>query len=61
VVHELDALTPAQLQQILTTAIESVINRAAFEAELAKEEQDSVWVAGVRQTVFQTLRTAQLI
>ena len=61
VVHELDALTPAQLQQILTTAIESVIDRAAFEAELAKEEQDSVWVAGVRQTVLQTLRTAQLI
>jgi hypothetical protein len=60
VVHELDALTPAQLQEILTRAIDSVIDVAAFNAELEREKQDSVWLNGVRRTVHEALRSISL-
>jgi len=59
-VHELDALTPAQLQQVLTQAIDSVLDVAAFNAELAREKEDAVWLTGVRRTVHEALRSLSL-
>ncbi len=50
-VFELEALDPAVLQQIVREAIESVIDRDAFDAEVAAERADSVFLAGVRQRV----------
>ena len=60
VVHELDALTPAQLQDVLTHAIDSVLNIDAFNAELEHEKEDSAWLSGVRQTVYEALRGLSL-
>jgi hypothetical protein len=60
VVHELDALTPARLQNVLTHAIDSVLDIDAFNAELEREKEDSVWLSGVRQTVFEALRGLSL-
>jgi hypothetical protein len=60
VVHELDALTPAQLQTVLTQAIDSVIDVEAFNAELDREQEDSVWLSGVRRTVQEALRSLSL-
>jgi hypothetical protein len=40
VVHELDALTPAQLQDVLIKAIDSVLDVPAFNAELEREKAD---------------------
>ena len=59
-VHELDALKPADLQTVLTEAIESVLDMAAFNAELEKEKQDAVWLNGVRHIVHQTLQSISL-
>jgi 5S rRNA maturation endonuclease (ribonuclease M5) len=60
VVHELDALTPAQLQEILTNAINDVIDVEAFNAEVDREKKDSVWLDGVRRTVHETLQSRSL-
>jgi hypothetical protein len=60
VAHELDALTPEQLQEVLTDAIDSVIDTAAFNAELEREKEDSVWLNGVRRTVHEALRSLSL-
>jgi hypothetical protein len=59
-VHELDALTPAQLQGLLTEAIDSVLNIEAFNAEIDAERNDSVWLSGVRRTVHEALRGLSL-
>jgi hypothetical protein len=60
VVHELDALTPAQLQEVLTHAIDSILDTEAFNAELEREKEDSVWLGGVRRTVHEALRSLNL-
>jgi hypothetical protein len=59
-VHELDALEPAQLQTVLTRAIDSVIDVPAFNTELDREKEDSVWLNGVRRTVLEALRSINL-
>ena len=60
VVHELDALTPAHLQTVLTRAIDSVIDVEALNAEVDHEREDSVWLNGVRRTVHEALRSLNL-
>ena len=60
VVHELDALKPQDLQGILSQAIDSVLDVAAFNAELEQEKQNAVWLSGVRQIVHQTLQSISL-
>jgi ParB-like chromosome segregation protein Spo0J len=55
-VFEVEALPPAQLQAELRQAIDSVIDRAAFNAELDREKHDAAYLAGVRATVHKTLQ-----
>jgi hypothetical protein len=55
-VFELEALRPSQLQSVLQQAIESVLDVAAFNAELDQEKADAESLAGVRGVVHETLR-----
>lgn len=57
-VHELEAMSPDQLQEAMTQAIDSVLDKAAFNHELEAEKQDAVRLSGVRRTVVQTLQDA---
>ena len=50
-VFELEALPPEELQKVVTAAIDSVLDREAFNAELDAERQDSAHLEGVRRTV----------
>ena len=59
-VWEIDALPPDTLQEILTEAIESVLDMEAFNQEVESEQTDASWLSGVRRTVLQTLREADL-
>ena len=59
-VFELEALPPETLQQIVREAIEGVMDRAAFEAEIAAEREDAGFLEGVRRTVCETLRGIDL-
>ena len=53
-VFELEALLPADLQSILRQAIDSVIDRSAFEAEVEAEAED----AAHRDKVWRRIRQA---
>ncbi len=55
-VFELEALPPETLQQIVRSAIEGVIDREAFENEIAAERDDAVFLAGKRQKVCSALQ-----
>jgi hypothetical protein len=59
-VHELDALAPGQLQEVLTRTIDRVIDVEAFNADLDQEKQDASFLNGVRQTVYEALRSLNL-
>lgn len=48
---ELEALAPGDLQDILTEAIDSVMNIDAFNEELEREEEDARFLEGVRRQV----------
>lgn len=50
-VHELEALAPAQLQDILRSAINSVIDREKFNYEVEQERRDAQHIDGIRQRV----------
>jgi hypothetical protein len=51
-VYELDALTPAQLANLLEEAILDVIDVDAYEAELAEEERDLEAIAQLKQRIL---------
>ena len=53
--YELEALEPADLQQILRDAIDAVIDRDAFNAEVDAERQDSVQLDVLRANVHETI------
>jgi flagellar hook-basal body complex protein FliE len=55
-VWELEALAPKVLQKLLTQAIDSVIDKAAFNAEVAQERADATHNAAVREIVLRTLQ-----
>ncbi|WP_197532423.1 ParB/RepB/Spo0J family partition protein [Symmachiella macrocystis] len=55
-VFELEALDPDDLQTILTTAIELVIDIDAYNHEVAEEEKDAAFLDGVRNTVHVALQ-----
>ena len=55
-VYELEALPPATLQQILRDTIESVIDRTAFDHEVAQERADAANIAATRQRVLRYLQ-----
>ena len=54
-VFELEALSPAQLQDLVRQSIQSVLDRDAFERELEQERQDAVSLGAVRQVVRNAL------
>jgi hypothetical protein len=55
-VWELEALDPKVLQRLLTDAIDGVIDRKVFNAEVAEEKKDAAHNAAVREIVLRTLR-----
>ena len=59
-VYELEAITPEQLQETLTEAIDSVIDIDAFNAELDAEKNDAAFLEGVRNTVTEALKELKL-
>jgi hypothetical protein len=59
-VFELEALPPAELQRILTEAIDTVVDTDSFNRELEAERQDSVFLNEVRQRVNLALRSTNL-
>jgi hypothetical protein len=59
-VYELEAITPEQLQEALTEAIDGVIDIDAFNAELDAEKNDAAFLQGVRNTVTEALKELKL-
>ncbi|MCE9545761.1 MAG: ParB N-terminal domain-containing protein [Planctomycetia bacterium] len=55
-VFELEALPPEELQRIVERAIDAVLDRPAFNAELDAEKQDAAYLEGVRRTVKDALQ-----
>ena len=55
-VFELEALEPSTLQDILTEAIESVIDEDLYNEEVAAEAEDAAFLDGVRATVHEALK-----
>jgi ParB-like nuclease family protein len=55
-VWELEALAPKILQRLLTSTIDTVIDKKAFNAEVAQERADAGHNAAVREIVLRTLR-----
>ena len=55
-VFELEALSPTTLQEILTDAIESVIDTDLYNAEVDAEAKDAAFLDGVRNTVHEALK-----
>jgi hypothetical protein len=51
-VYELDALTPAQLANLLEEAILDVIDVDAYESELAQEERDLEAIAELKRQIL---------
>lgn len=55
-VYELEALSPDQMKELLTSAIDAVIDRDAFNAAVDQEKNvDVPWLAGVRQLAHKSL------
>jgi hypothetical protein len=50
-VYELEALSPAQLQDLVRQSIQSVLDKDAFEREQDQERQDAASLGAVRQVV----------
>ncbi|MBP60393.1 MAG: chromosome partitioning protein ParB [Planctomycetaceae bacterium] len=59
-VYELEALTPEQLQDALTEAIDGVIDLELFNGELDAEKNDATFLQGVRNTVTETLKELKI-
>jgi hypothetical protein len=59
IAHELEAVEPNQLQEILTDAIDAVIDTSAFNAELDAERRDRRTLDGVRKTVREFMKTLE--
>ena len=57
-VYELEALPPATLARLVTDAIDSVLDIAAFNAEVDAERQDAAHIAAARNRVLTVLREA---
>jgi hypothetical protein len=50
--YELEAVPPEQMQQILRDAIEEVMDRAAFDAEMKQEEKDAAELDVIRKRML---------
>jgi hypothetical protein len=58
-VYELEAISPRNLQRIITEGIDSVINKRAFNAELDTEKKDAAHLEGVRRKVAAVLQNME--
>ena len=56
--YELEALEPADLQEILEEAIEEVMDTDAYRAELDREEKDAVTIKAAMDMVVEFLKTS---
>jgi len=56
--YELEALEPADLQQILVEAIEDTMDLDAYEAELEAEKTDAAGIKATRTAVLDFMRTS---
>lgn len=59
-VWELEAMSPDQLQLVLREAIDSVLDRKAFNQELDAEKRDAARLSVIRERVFDALRGIEL-
>jgi hypothetical protein len=59
-VFELEAIPPDKLQELLEDAIDRVIDKAAFNAELDAEKSDAAFLSHVRRRVRAVLRNARM-
>ncbi|KKM76552.1 hypothetical protein LCGC14_1379010 [marine sediment metagenome] len=48
---ELEAVSPKRLQEILSETIDSLLDTAAFNAELEAEKEDAAFLAGLREMI----------
>lgn len=55
-VYELESLDPADLQQILRTTIEAVIDKAAYSAEIEAERADAHHLAALRRRLLEAAK-----
>lgn len=58
--YELEALAPTVLQDIVRKAIDGVIDRERFNAEVQKMQEEATDLAGLRRTVIDLLKTVKL-
>lgn len=56
--YELEALEPADLQQILEQAVEEVMDMTAYQAELDQEKKDAVAIKAAKNMVVDFLKTS---
>jgi hypothetical protein len=56
--HELEAIPVAERSEILTDAIDEVLDIDAFNAELDREKEDAARIAGLRDALAPMLRAA---
>jgi hypothetical protein len=56
----LEALEPADLQQVLVDAIEEAMDMDAYQAEVDAERTDAVSIAAAKKLVADFLKTADL-
>jgi len=54
-VYELEAVPPNEMQNLLRSALDSVIKADSFNAEVDSEKEDAAFLDGVRKIVKQTL------
>jgi hypothetical protein len=54
-VHELEAVPPAELQRMLETAIQTVLDTELYNAEVEAEKRDAPYLAAARKSVHEML------
>jgi ParB-like chromosome segregation protein Spo0J len=59
-VFELEAVPPAQAQEILREAIDDVLDQEAFDREIEQEKQDAARLEGLRRTMQRALGNVSL-
>lgn len=59
-VHELEAVPPRRLQEMLANAIESVLDMDLFRAEQEEEQCDALHLKNMRQQIIATIEAAGL-
>ena len=58
--YELEALEPADLQQVLVDAIEDVMDMDAYDAELEAQKKDAIGIMAAKKLVLDFMKTIEL-